>query len=163
MTPGDGKLLPSDRKLRTRRQPGFGEAFCLAGSPSNLSACHLQRCPVGGCRCKRAHWRGALPTCPPASLTAVCRTMWSPRCSRQNNPHSYTHESVHLAPRAHIKPPEPHRHGDTGKPLQVLLLWHLADRAGVRYCSTSSPPSSSSSESLLSIEKGPPSRGGCTG
>lgn len=109
------------RKLRTEEDTMFARiqrSICLSGLLSNLSVCHLRRCPVGGYRCKRAHWRGALPTCPPASLTAVCCTMWSPRCSRQNNPHSYTHESVHLAPHARIKPPEPYRHGDTGKLLQ---------------------------------------------
>lgn len=111
LTPRNSKLLVSNRMFaRIQRR------ICLA--ESNLSVCHLRRCPVGGYRCKRAHWRGALPTCPPASLTTVCCTMWSPRCSRQNNPHSYTHESVHLAPHAHIKPPEPYRHGDTGTPLQ---------------------------------------------
>lgn len=105
--PGNSGLLLSDRTVRTEEDAELARiqrSICLAGWSCNLSVCHLRRCPVGGYRCKRTHWRGTLPTSPPASLTAVCCTMWSPRCSRQNNPHSYTHESVHLAPHAHIKP-----------------------------------------------------------
>lgn len=118
-------------------------SICLAWSSSNLLICHLRRCPVGGYRCKRAHWRGALPACPPASLTAVCCTMWSPRCSRQNNPHSYTHESVHLAPHARIKPRNHTGMGTLGSLCSPVVV-AFTGYSSVRYCCTSS---------ILSIER----------
>lgn len=107
------------------------KGICLAGWSRNLSVCHLRRCLVGVYRCKRTHWRCALPMCPPASLTAVCCAMWSPRCSLQNNPHSYTHEGVHLVPRAQIKSQNPYRRGDT-----VVVAFNRFE--SVRYCCTSS-------------------------
>lgn len=112
------KRAHGDRKWRPAADGMFAgstAAFVLLDRHGNLW--------VGVCGCNGARWRGALPTCPPGSPAAVCRTMWSPRCSRQNNPHSYTHESVHLAPHAHIKP---RSRAGTGT---VLLSWHLADTA----------------------------------
>lgn len=95
------RLTRESRTHAVRRESSVSPA----GMRGDLWVRRLRRCPVGGDRSKTAHRRDAHPTCPPASLTAVCRTMWSPRCSSRHNPHSYTHESVHLAPHARIKPP----------------------------------------------------------
>lgn len=103
-------LLPQETN---RRHGGIQRSICLEGWSGNLSVCHVHRCSVAEWRC-----RWALPTRPPAPLTAVCCTMWSPRCSLQNNPHSSSHQSVHLASDSHIKPQH-----HTGMVVTVLLAF----------------------------------------
>lgn len=102
--------ITQEVKERRGHQPGCRGAFVLqdglitfqsAICGDVLTVCIDVREPTGD-----------VPSCPPASLTAVCCAMWSPRCSLQNNPHLYTHESVHLAPNTHIKSQKPCRHRD---------------------------------------------------
>lgn len=115
------KFRPLKNSMPVRIQSGTP----LPGLSGNLWLCHLRRCPGAERRCEAARQRGALRSHPPASLTAVCRTMWSPRCSRQNNPHSCTDESVHLAPtHTHTKPTQPRRHRHREATVVLSLLWH---------------------------------------
>lgn len=122
-------MLPNRkfRSLKNSMPVRIQSGTPLPGLSGNLWLCHLRRCPDAERRCEAARRRGALRSHPPASLTAVCRTMWSPRCSRQNNPHSCTDESVHLAPtHTHTKPTQPRRHRDRHREAAVVLslLWH---------------------------------------
>lgn len=67
---------------------------------------HLYQCPAGehGCHIGIIEEGVAAPARLPLSPAVVCCAMWRPRCSRQSNPRSHTHESAHLALYVHTKP-----------------------------------------------------------